>query len=125
MKVRSLSTAHTEEDIKKVKELSQQFESIFHGIMLKTMRSTVQKSGFIDGGNAEDIYAGMLDQEYSKLMSTSADTGLAANIERQLLESMGVNKDVSQKINALEGQKVYGSKGLHLDVKKATIKSVR
>ncbi|MEZ4741293.1 MAG: hypothetical protein R3B45_02410 [Bdellovibrionota bacterium] len=36
-------------DLSKVKDLSQQFESIFMGIVLKSMRSTVNKSGFIDG----------------------------------------------------------------------------
>lgn len=114
---------YDQDDREKIKELSQQFESMFHDILLKSMRSTVQKSGFIDGGNAEDIYRGMLDSEYSKLMSTQGNTGLAESIEAQLLETMGGNRNIADKQKLIEGQKVYSGGGLQIDAKKATIVS--
>lgn len=112
-----------ETDTGKVKELAKQFESIFYDLVLKSMRSSVQKSGFIDGGNAEEIYRGMLDSEYSKMMSGQGTSGLAASVERQLLDSMGINKDFSNRVKSQEGQKVYGAEALQHQVKKATIDS--
>ena len=61
----------------KLYEQCQEFESIFVNMMLKEMRATVQKSGMIDGGQAEDIFTDMLYDEYAKDMSKSAGFGLA------------------------------------------------
>lgn len=61
------------------------FESIFVKMMLKEMRATVDKSADImSGGFAGDIYQDMLDDEYAKSMSKTADFGLADNLYRQL-----------------------------------------
>ena len=76
-------------DREMLKKSARDFESIFVNMMLKSMRSSVQKSGFLDGGNAEEIYRGMLDQEYSNMMSKSDKLGLAETIERQLARAAG------------------------------------
>lgn len=96
-------------DIKKIKDLSKDFESVFMEQMFKTMRESVQKSGLIDGGNAEDIYRSMLDSEYAKSMATQGSTGIASMIERQLLESMGVKREFSSNLQKLVGTKSYES----------------
>ena len=61
-----------------------EFESIFAKMMLKEMRKTVEKSGLVDGGWAEDIFQDMLDDEYSKTMAKTASFGLADQLYRQL-----------------------------------------
>jgi flagellar protein FlgJ len=96
-------------DVKKIKDLSKDFESVFMEQMFKTMRESVQKSGLIDGGNAEDIYRSMLDSEYAKSMATQGSTGIASMIERQLLESMGVKREFSSNLQRLVGTKTYES----------------
>jgi Rod binding domain-containing protein len=55
----------------------QEFESIFVNMMLKEMRGSVEKSGLIDGGQAEEIFSDMLYDEYAKDMSKAAGFGLA------------------------------------------------
>ncbi len=72
-------------DVKKIRELSEDFEAIFMQIVLKSMRQAVQKSGLIDGGNGEEIFRSMLDQEYAKSFASQRSTGLADAIERHLL----------------------------------------
>lgn len=81
-----------------LRKATQEFESMFLNIVLKSMRDSVQKSGFIDGGNAEEIYKSMLDQEYAKSLAEQGSTGLAAAMERQLLERFG--KDESTGVEA-------------------------
>lgn len=61
-----------------------EFESIFVQMMLKEMRSTVQKSGLLDGGHAEEIFEDMLYQERASSMSKTANFGLADSIYREL-----------------------------------------
>lgn len=83
------SDAKIANDVKEIKKLSEQFESIFLEIVLKSMRDSVQKSEFMKSGSGEDIFRGMLDSEYAKSMSEQRSTGLADSIEKHLLGMMG------------------------------------
>jgi Rod binding domain-containing protein len=69
----------------KLYEQCQEFESIFVKMMLKEMRSSVDKSdSLISGGWAEDIYQDMLDDQYSATMAKKAGFGLADQLYKQL-----------------------------------------
>ena len=96
------------------KKAAEDFESLFLNIVLKSMRDTVQKSGLIDGGNAEDIYRSMLDDEYSKIMAAQRHTGLADNIEEFLLNSQAqIRAAEPAKIQALQAyQKSAAGEGI-------------
>ena len=79
-------------DKKKIRKLAEEFESIFLEIMLKSMRETIPKSELLDAGNAEDIFRSMLDTQYAKLMASQRQTGIADNIEKQLLSLMNIKE---------------------------------
>ena len=112
-------------DVEKVKKLATEFEAMFMEQMLKGMRSGVQKSGLIDGGNAEEIYTSMLDGEYAKSMASQRSTGLASMVERQLLENMGVKPDVSTKAHrqgAIHAYEKISQPALRDEAKRVTMK---
>jgi Rod binding domain-containing protein len=48
------------------------------------MRATVEKYGFISGGQAEEIFTSLLDVEISKKMSAAGGIGLSAILLEQL-----------------------------------------
>lgn len=63
----------------------QEFESIFVKMMLTEMQKTVDKSSDLtSGGYGEEVFQDLLNDEYSKSMSKSADFGLADQLYRQL-----------------------------------------
>ena len=64
----------------KLKSAAVDFEALFIKQMLDNMRSTVQKSGFLDGGFAEEIYQDMLYDEYAKKMAQTARFGIAEQL---------------------------------------------
>jgi len=68
----------------KLYEQCREFESIFVNMMLKEMRGTVEKSGLIDGGQAEEIFSDMLYDEYAKDMTRAAGFGLADAVYMEL-----------------------------------------
>ncbi len=116
-----------EREIAQVKKLAREFESIFLEQMFRSMRSSVQKSGLIDGGNAEEIYTSMLDSEYAKEMSAQGNAGLAQMIERQLMQSMGIKSEASGTASrraAINGYERGGAHPLRPERKEVTIKSV-
>jgi len=61
-----------------------EMESLFLSHLLQEMRATIEKSGFIDGGQAEDIFTSLLDVEISKKMSAAGGIGLSAILLEQL-----------------------------------------
>lgn len=90
----------------RIKELSEEFESLLLSYTLKSMRDAVPKSDLLHS-NAEDIFTSMLDEETAKNSSKRAGgLGLARIMQHQLtdrgnqtLEDRGIAKP-EQKINA-------------------------
>jgi len=68
---------------KQLKSLSQQFESIFVHQLLKSMRSTVQKSSLLDS-HASKMYESLHDEAMAKLMTEQKGIGLVDIIYRDL-----------------------------------------
>ena len=50
----------------KLKQVVNQFTSVFLNQMFKSMRSTLPDDKLMDGGFAEDVFTGMLDREISQ-----------------------------------------------------------
>lgn len=63
---------------------AQEFEALFINIMLKAMRSTVERGPINNGGFAEEIFEDMLYEERAKQMARTAGFGLADALYRQL-----------------------------------------
>ena len=55
-------------ELGKLKKACADFESIFMHQMLKEMQKTVKKTGLVHGGQAEEIFSDMLDEERAKTM---------------------------------------------------------
>lgn len=103
-----LGVQHSDQARAKIRELSQEFESIFLNLMLSAMRKSVPKSELMDGGNGEEIFRSMLDQEYAKSMAQRDMTGLARAIESSLLGK----PSLSQAINKVKGNSAYKAQTL-------------
>jgi Rod binding domain-containing protein len=68
----------------KLYKVSLEFEAILIKQMLNAMRKSVPKSGFLDGGMAEEFFEDMLYDEYAQKMAETARFGLADMIVKQL-----------------------------------------
>lgn len=67
---------------RKAEEGLRDFQGLMVGLMLNSMRSTVQKSETLNGGQGEEIFEGMLDQEYSKKMSSTDMLGIDKSLRK-------------------------------------------
>lgn len=77
-----------ERDDRKLMETCTEMESLFVSRMLKEMRKNVEKSGWINGGHAEQIFEDMLYDEYAMSLSKNASLGLAKMLYRELSAQM-------------------------------------
>ena len=83
----------TDEELMSV---SRQFESIFVHQLLKSMRSTVQKSGLFES-HATRMYESMHDQELANLMSKTRSIGLADMVYKDLVRlEEKIDKEISE-----------------------------
>lgn len=77
----------TDEKRAQLKKVSQDFEAIFTGMMLKSMRATVSDDKLTGGGKAEETYRYLLDQEYATLAArTGGANSIASMVEKELLK---------------------------------------
>jgi flagellar protein FlgJ len=67
-----------------IKKTTQDFEALFIGMMLKSMRSTVGKDSLTGGGHGEEVYRSLLDQEYAQEAARGGVLGLGRGLEEQL-----------------------------------------
>lgn len=81
------SKTKAEAEAQGIRKAAQDFEAVFLGILMKSMRDSVQKSELMGDGHAEEMYQSMLDTEYTKQMASENFTGLSKAIEEQLLRS--------------------------------------
>ena len=89
---------------KEIKSLAHQFESIFVHQLLKSMRSTVQKSGLFDS-HATQMYESLYDEEMAKLMTEKRSIGLADIVYKDLVRL----EDIIKKVQPMGGTSVQGS----------------
>ena len=87
-----------------IKSLAHQFESIFVHQLLKSMRSTVQKSGLFDS-HATQMYESLYDEEMAKLMTEKRSIGLADIVYKDLVRL----EDIIKKTQPLNGTSVQES----------------
>lgn len=80
---------------KELKKISQDFESLFVGMMLKSMRATVPEDTLTGGGRAEETYRSLLDQEYATAASRRGGIGIASMVEKELLRHYQVPQQIS------------------------------
>lgn len=75
-----------------IREAAQEFESVFLFQMLKQVRNSIHKEeGIMNGGLGEEMFTGMLDEEYAKVMAKSSSTGLADVIYQQMSRQAGLS----------------------------------
>ena len=69
---------------KELRKACQDFESVFTYELLKSMRKTIDKCDLFHGGEGEEIYESLLDQELAKNVSGYGSNSLSEILYRQL-----------------------------------------
>ncbi len=82
-KLRAQAKQAESTDVKRA--VAEQFEAFFMQMMLKSMRDAVSKTDLF-GGDKNDFYTSMYDQQLSLQLSTSNSLGIADMIYQQLLQ---------------------------------------
>lgn len=83
-----------EEQRDALRKAARQFEAVFINQMISAMRKTVGEGGLIDKSNGQDIFEGMLDEEWSKKLANKAGpNSLSEILYRQLSARLGLDEE--------------------------------
>jgi len=82
--IKSVGNASPDQRDAELKEACCELESLFINYLFKEMRQTIDKSGFISGGRAEEIYTSMLDTQMAKQFAHKGGIGLSSMFMEQL-----------------------------------------
>lgn len=94
MKVMQADTALAAEKVKaaqdakrieKIEETAQEFEAVFIAEMIKPMFEGIETGGMFGGGKGEEVFRGMLLQEYGKLIAQNQGIGLSDQVKQQMI----------------------------------------
>jgi len=91
-----------------IKDVAKQFESVFVGMMLKSMRQAKLAEGILDSSQS-DFYRDMYDQQLSIHLSGEQGLGLAEVIERQLTPDQSNSVSRQQSIADYERRNLVNS----------------
>jgi Rod binding domain-containing protein len=94
-------------DMARIDETAREFEAMFMTEMLRPMFEGLQVNETFGGGKGEEIFSGMLLDEYGKSMAAQGSLGIADLVREQLIEmqSKASQPKVAQNMhNPLEGQ---------------------
>jgi len=101
-----------------IKDVAKQFESVFVGMMLKSMRQVKLADGILDSSQS-DFYRDMYDQQLSIHLSGEHGMGLAEVIERQL------SPDQSNNVVKAQGIADYERRSLMINAAKISRDQVK
>lgn len=71
------------------KRVASEFEAVFVGEMTKTMINTGPEDGLFQGGQAEQIYKGMLAEQLGKEIARMGGVGLAPKVMNEIIKMQG------------------------------------
>lgn len=76
------------ESYQKLLKVSRDFESIFLGYLLKSMRDTVPKGEFLGHSRESEIFGSLRDEELAKKLSEAGGIGLSKLLVDQLKKTL-------------------------------------
>ncbi len=77
-------------DSKQILSVAREFESLFINQLFKSMRKTIQKSDWLNGGLKQEVFEDMLYEEYSKKIAHSGGIGLSDMVYKYLVSTQKI-----------------------------------
>lgn len=83
-------------DTKRMQEVAREFEAVFVAEMMKPMFEGIETDNMFGGGKGEEIFRGMMIQEYGKNVSHKDITGIQTQVLNKLIEMQAEQTAQSQ-----------------------------
>lgn len=79
------ASSFDEKTMAKIDETAQDFEAVFVAEMMKPMFEGISTEAPFGGGKGEEVFRGMLLQEYGKMIASTGSIGLSSSIKNEMI----------------------------------------
>lgn len=92
-------------DTEKIDEAAQKFEAVFLTQMLKPMFEDLKPDPVFGGGQGEEVFQGMMLEQYGKIMAERGGIGIADHVRTEMIrmqaeansKQAGMNTQINQQ----------------------------
>lgn len=81
----ALKNAAKSHQMQKIEEAAQDFEAVFLAEMMKPMFAGLKTDSQFGGGKGEEIFRGMMVQEYGKMIAQTGGVGIAYHVKEHMI----------------------------------------
>ncbi len=100
---RKVEQAKKNGEIEKIEAAAQEFEAVFIAEMMKPMFEGIEAEAPFGGGKGEEVFRGMLLQEYGKITAQSGGLGFADQVKDAMIQMQdAINNGGNDATNASE-----------------------
>ena len=90
-------------DLAKVEEAAKEFEAVFVAEMMKPMFEGIDTNGLFGGGKGEEVFRGMLIQEYGKILSQTGNIGISDQVKEEMIRMQeGLDRQASMAASPIQ-----------------------
>ena len=82
----ALKKAAKDKDLQCIEDTARDFEAMFISEMMKPMFEGISTEAPFGGGKGEEVFRGMLLQEYGKIMAQTGSIGVAESVKEQMIQ---------------------------------------
>lgn len=83
-KAKGINTANNK-NMQKIEDAAREFEAVFIAEMMKPMFAGTELEAPFGGGKGEEVFRGMMLQEYGKIVSQTGGIGLADHVKEEMI----------------------------------------
>lgn len=94
--VQKLKAAQDSKKFSEIEESAKEFEAVFLAEMIKPMFEGISTEAPFGGGKGEEIFRGMMIQEYSKKLTNTGGIGIADHVRQELIKAQEFS---SERVN--------------------------
>ena len=74
------------QQLEKISKAAEEFEAVFAAELMKPMFEGLETDGMFGGGKGEEIFRGMMLQEYGKMMAKNGSIGIADSVRSEMIK---------------------------------------
>ena len=82
-----------QKELDRLDDVAKDFEAMFVSEMMKPMFEGIKPDETFGGGKTEEVFNGLLLQEYGKLMAETGQLGIAKHVKAELIRMQGDSVD--------------------------------
>jgi Rod binding domain-containing protein len=86
-------------NLTQIEETAREFEAVFVAEMMKPMFKELKTDGMFGGGKGEEVFRGMMLQEYGKNIASSGALGIADNIKAAMIRMQAEANGATAHLN--------------------------